>query len=50
MHPSDYTKLLTENVTKSYKHAQENIATNIAEDFKDIVDELKLSNRTYPCG
>ena len=46
MQPSDYTKLLTENVTKSYKHAQEHIATNIAEEFKDIVDELKLSNRT----
>ena len=48
MQPSDYTKLLTENVTKSYKHAQEHIATNIAEEFKDIVDELKLSNRTVP--
>ena len=48
MHPSDYTKLLTENVTKSYKHAQEHIATNIAEEFKDIVEELKLSNRTDP--
>ena len=46
MHPSDYTKLLTENVTKSYKHAQEHIATNIAEEFKDIVEELKLTNRT----
>ena len=31
MHPSDYTKLLTENGTKSYKHAQEHIATNIAD-------------------
>ena len=36
MQPSDYTKLLTENVTKSYKHAQEHIATNISEEFKDI--------------
>ena len=48
MQPSHYTKLLTENVTKSYKYAQEHIATNIAEEFKDIVDELKLSNRTDP--
>ena len=48
MQPSDYTKLLTENATKSYKHAQEHIATNIAEEFKDSVDELKLSNRTDP--
>ena len=48
MQPSDYTKLLRENVTKSYKHAQEHIATSIAEEFKDIVNELKLSNRTDP--
>ena len=44
----DYTKFLTENVTKSYKHAQEHIATNIAVEFKDMVDELKLFNRTDP--
>ena len=48
MHPSDYMKLLTENVTKSYKHAQEHIAKNIVKEFKDIVDELKLSNHTDP--
>ena len=48
MHPSDNMKLLTENVTKSFKHAQEHIATNIAEEFKDIVNELKSYNRTDP--
>ena len=48
MHPSDYKKLLTQNVTKSYKHAQEHIATNITREFRDIVDEMKLCNRTDP--
>jgi len=48
MQPSDDAKLLRENITKSYKHTQEHIATSITEEFKDIVDELKLSNRTDP--
>ena len=43
-----YNKLLTENVTKTYKLAQAGIIDNINNDMKDIADELKIGNRIEP--
>ncbi len=45
MSPSDYQKLLAENVTKSYKHAQENTATDLKTELTTLADELDISNR-----
>lgn len=43
-----YTKLLTENVTKTYKLAQENSMNSINDELKHIADGLKISNRIEP--
>ncbi len=43
-----YNKLLTENVTKAYKHAHDNIKNEINQELKTIADDLKISNRIDP--
>ena len=43
-----YNKLLTENVTKTYKHAHDNIKNEINQELKTITDDLKISNRIDP--
>ena len=43
-----YNKLLTENVTNTYKHAQDNIKYEINQELKTIADDLKISNRIDP--
>ncbi len=45
MSPSDYQKSPAENVTKSYKHAQENTATDLKTELTTLADELDISNR-----
>ena len=48
MSATTYNKLLTENVTKIYKHAQDNIITAIYHELKEIPDDLKITNRIDP--
>ena len=48
MNPADYNKLLTENVTKTYKLAEENAAKNINYELKNITTKLKIDNRIEP--
>ena len=43
-----YNKLLTENVTKTYKLAREDSMNRINDELKRISDELKNSNRIEP--
>ena len=43
-----YNKLLTENVTKTYKHAQDGILNDISEELKTIANDLRISNRINP--
>ena len=43
-----YNKLLTENVTKTYKHAQDHIMKEINHELKSIADNLNISNRIDP--
>ena len=40
-----YTKLLTENITKSYKKNTQSSVTKINKEAKQIADNLDLSNR-----
>ena len=48
MNSADYNKLLTENVTKTYKLAEENSAKNINYELKNIATKLKIDNRIEP--
>ena len=48
MSAPSYNKLLTENVTKTYKKAQVDTIYDINNEFKQIADELKISNRLEP--
>ena len=48
MNAQTYNKLLTENVTKTYRLAQEANIDNINKELKFITDELKISNRMEP--
>jgi hypothetical protein len=43
-----YTKLVTENVTKTYKLAQDDTINAINNELKHISDTLKISNRIEP--
>ena len=45
MNPSTYDKLLTENITKTYKLAQDGTIDNINCELKERADELKITNR-----
>ena len=42
---STYNKLLTENITKSYKTGTENIIDSINEELKDITSSIGIGNR-----
>ena len=42
--PSTYNKLLTENITKSYKAGTENIIDSINEELKDITSSTGIGN------
>lgn len=48
MNAPTYHKLLTENVTKTYKHAQDSTMTEINRELKDIASDLKIANRIDP--
>ena len=48
MSATTYNKLLTENVTKKYKHAQDDFITGINHELKEIADDLKITNRMDP--
>ena len=43
-----YNKLLTENVTKTYKHAHDGIKNEINDELKSIAGGLKISDRLDP--
>ena len=43
-----YNKLLTENVTKTYKRAHDGIKNEINHELKSITGDLKISNRIDP--
>ena len=43
-----YNKLLTENVTKTYKHAPDDTMQKINEELKYIASELNITNRIDP--
>ena len=43
-----YNKLLTENVTKTYKHAHDGTKNEINDEMKSIASDLKISNRLDP--
>ena len=43
-----YNKLLTKNVTKTYKHAHDGTKNGINDEMKSIASELKISNRLDP--
>ena len=45
MNANTYNKLLTENITKTYKLAQDGTIDSINHELKDIADALKISNR-----
>ena len=42
---TSYNKLLTENITKTYKLAQNDTTREINSELKDIATELKIDNR-----
>ena len=48
MNANTYNKLLTENITKTYKLAQDGTIDSINHELKDIADALKISNRIEP--
>ena len=48
MDASTCNKLLTENVTKTYKHAPDSAVNDINEELKTIPDELSISDRIDP--
>ena len=41
-------KLVTENVTKTYKHAKDNTMNEINKELKNIADKLNISKRIDP--
>ena len=43
--PKNYTKLLTENITKSNKICDSNVLDDINEELRDISNHLSISNR-----
>ena len=43
--PSTYNKLLTENITKSYKAGTEDIIDSINVELKDIANSIGVGNR-----
>ena len=43
-----YNKLLTQNVTKTYKHAQQNCFEEIEKERQNIANMLNISNRVDP--
>ena len=43
-----YNKLLTKNVTKTYKLADNNTAKNINNELKNIATHLNIANRIEP--
>ena len=45
MEASTYNKLVTENVTKAYKHAKDNTMNEINKELKNIADKLNISKR-----
>lgn len=48
MDATTYNKLLTENITKTYKLAQDGIVNDINAELKDIAHDLDIANRTEP--
>ena len=45
MKPAAYSKLLTENVTNIYKHAEEGTVNAINDELMQLVSELDISGR-----
>ena len=45
--PNEYDKLLTENITKSYKVGYDGITENINEEMRDISSNLNIGNRIH---
>ena len=43
--PSTYTKLLTENITKTYKTENEDITEEINKELKELTNNLGIGNR-----
>ena len=43
--PSTYTKLLTENITKTYKTENEDITEKINKELKELTNNLGIGNR-----
>ena len=43
--PSTYTKLLTENITKTYKTENEDITEKINKELKELTNNLRIGNR-----
>jgi hypothetical protein len=48
MHADKYNKLLTENITKTYKLAQDGTVDKINHELKNIASELNIGNRMEP--
>ena len=48
MEATTYNKLLTQNVTKTYKHAQQNCFEEIEKERQNIANMLNISNRVDP--
>ena len=48
MNATSYNKLLTENVTKTYKLTDDNTANNINLELKNIATKLKIDNHIEP--
>jgi hypothetical protein len=48
MHADKYNKLLTENITKTYKVAQDGTVDKINHELKNIANELNIGNRMEP--
>ena len=48
MDAASYNKLLTENITKTYKLAQDDVIDDINHELKDIANDLKIGNRMEP--
>ena len=48
MHADKYNKLLKENITKTYKLAQDGTVDKINHDLKNIANELNIGNRMEP--
>ena len=48
MKPTTYEKLLTENITKTYKLGADDTTDNINNELKTIADKLKITSRLEP--